>query len=76
MRRVVHFGAVILVTAGVASAAAPSKAVAILRPTQGNAVEGKVTFTRTSNGTNVSVHVAGLTPGKHAFSTSATELRR
>ena len=67
MSRLVHFAAAILVTAGVASAAAPSKAVAILRPTQGNAVEGKVTFTRTPNGTNVSVHLAGLTPGKHAF---------
>ena len=66
MRRA-HFAAVFLASAGAALGAAPSKAVAVLRPTQGNAVEGRVTFTRTDKGTSVNVHVTGLTPGRHGF---------
>jgi Cu-Zn family superoxide dismutase len=41
--------------------------VAILHPTQGNSVEGKVTFTKADTGLKVNVHVTGLTAGKHGF---------
>jgi Cu-Zn family superoxide dismutase len=54
-------------SAAVVFAAAPTKAVAVLHATQGNAVEGKVTFAKAEGGVKVNVHVTGLTPGKHGF---------
>jgi Cu-Zn family superoxide dismutase len=67
MKLAIRFAAVGLSVAGLASAAASNTAVAVLRPTQGNTVEGKATFTTTDTGTRVRVHLTGLTPGKHAF---------
>ena len=67
MRRMSEVAVLVLAAAGMASAAAPTKAVAVLRPTQGSTAEGKATFTHTEKGMNVSVHLTGLTPGKHAF---------
>jgi len=52
----------------VAAAAAPAgKAVAVLQPTQGSAVKGLATFAAADKGVKVTVHVTGLTPGKHGF---------
>jgi superoxide dismutase, Cu-Zn family len=45
----------------------PVRAVAHLRPTEGNRVWGIVTFTPVANGVRVSADVLGLTPGKHGF---------
>jgi superoxide dismutase, Cu-Zn family len=53
--------------AAAAFAAPATKAVAVLQPTQGNKVEGKVTFTAAEKGLKINVHVTGLTPGKHGF---------
>jgi Cu-Zn family superoxide dismutase len=43
------------------------KAVAVLFPTKGNSVSGRVTFTKTSEGTHVHAEISGLTPGEHGF---------
>lgn len=45
----------------------PAKAVAVIQPTQGSTVEGRVTFTRVAGGVKVTVDVRGLAPGKHGF---------
>jgi len=42
-------------------------AVAVLHPTQGSAVSGRVTFTSVLGGVKVVAEVTGLTPGKHGF---------
>jgi Cu-Zn family superoxide dismutase len=42
-------------------------AVAVLHPTEGNQVNGKVTFTKTSKGVKVVADIQGLEPGKHGF---------
>ena len=44
-----------------------TKAVAILTPTQGNNVEGTVTFTQMSSGIKVEADIKGLSQGKHGF---------
>jgi superoxide dismutase, Cu-Zn family len=44
-----------------------TKAVAILFPTKGNDVHGRVTFTHTSQGTHVHAEISGLSPGEHGF---------
>jgi Cu-Zn family superoxide dismutase len=44
-----------------------NKAVCILSPTQGNAVTGIITFTKTENGIKVIADVKGLSKGKHGF---------
>jgi Cu-Zn family superoxide dismutase len=67
MRLTAAVAAVAVSFAVVVFAAAPTKAVAVLHPTQGNSVEGKVTFTKADTGLKVSVHVTGLTAGKHGF---------
>ena len=51
----------------VSNAAPVSKAVAVLHPTQGSSVEGKVQFAGADKGVKVTVDVKGLTPGKHGF---------
>jgi Cu-Zn family superoxide dismutase len=63
-----------LVTAGAiafciatASAEEPTKAIAVLHPTQGNHVEGTVTFTKSGDTIKIVADVSGLTPGKHGF---------
>lgn len=43
------------------------KAVAVLYPTEGNDVQGVVTFTKVEGGVMVVADVSGLTPGKHGF---------
>ncbi len=48
-------------------AGAPTKAVALLHPTAGNSVEGRVAFTQAEDGVKVAVSLRGLTPGKHGF---------
>lgn len=44
-----------------------TKAVAILHPTEGNKVQGVVTFTAVEGGVLVVADVSNLTPGKHGF---------
>ena len=46
---------------------APTKAICVLHPTEGNDVSGTVTFTKTAEGIKVVADVKGLTPGKHGF---------
>jgi Cu-Zn family superoxide dismutase len=50
-----------------AAPATVKKAVAVLYPTQGNKVQGVVTFTKQENGIRIEANVTGLTPGKHGF---------
>lgn len=49
------------------AAQAPTSAIAVLSPTEGNAVYGTVTFTQEANGVKVTADIHGLTPGKHGF---------
>ncbi len=49
------------------AADAEKEAVAVLRPTEGNSVEGTVRFAETENGVKVVADVKGLEPGKHGF---------
>ena len=44
-----------------------TKAVAILHPTEGNQVQGTVTFTEVEGGVLIIADVSNLTPGKHGF---------
>lgn len=44
-----------------------SEAVAVMHPTQGNSVQGVVTFTKVDNGIRIVADISGLTPGKHGF---------
>ncbi len=44
-----------------------TKAVAVLFPTKGNDVKGRVTFTHTSEGIHVHAEISGLSPGEHGF---------
>jgi Cu-Zn family superoxide dismutase len=46
---------------------APLKAIAVLRPTDGNKVNGTVTFTEDADGVRVHAEITGLTPGNHGF---------
>jgi len=43
------------------------QAIAVLHPTQGNEVRGKVRFEAANTGLKVSADMQGLSPGKHAF---------
>jgi Cu-Zn family superoxide dismutase len=45
----------------------PLRAVAVLRPTEGNKASGMVMFTEVADGVRVDAHITGLTPGKHGF---------
>jgi Cu-Zn family superoxide dismutase len=42
-------------------------AIAVLHPTEGNEVQGVVTFTKVATGIKVTADVSGLAPGKHGF---------
>jgi len=44
-----------------------TSAVAVLHPTEGNSVEGTVTFTQVENGIRIVADVTGLEPGQHGF---------
>jgi Cu-Zn family superoxide dismutase len=44
-----------------------TKAVAILFPTKGSDVKGRVTFTSDGKSTHVHAEISGLTPGEHGF---------
>lgn len=44
-----------------------TRAVAVLHPTQGNSVQGIVTFTEEKGGIRVVADIEGLAPGKHGF---------
>jgi Cu-Zn family superoxide dismutase len=60
--------AVALLFAGVsARAEEPTKAIAVLHPTQGSQVTGSVTFTESGGAVKVVADISGLTPGKHGF---------
>ncbi|HYC57019.1 MAG TPA: superoxide dismutase family protein [Candidatus Binatia bacterium] len=50
-----------------AAPAAVGKAVAVLHATEGNKVEGTITFTKAGTGVKLSGKITGLTPGKHGF---------
>lgn len=67
MRVTASLAVLVLASAVSAVVAAPTKAVAVLRPTGGSTVEGKVTFSRADAGVKVNVHVTGLAAGKHGF---------
>jgi|AntRauTorcE11897_2_1112592.scaffolds.fasta_scaffold49769_1 Cu-Zn family superoxide dismutase len=43
------------------------QAIAVMTPTEGNEVEGVVTFTKTADGMLVEAEISGLTPGDHGF---------
>ena len=59
--------AVYPVLAGETDSAQINKAVAVLHPTQGNHVNGTVSFSRTKNGVNIEADIMGLSAGKHGF---------
>ncbi len=44
-----------------------TQAVAVVHPTKGNTMQGKVTFTQEKNGVRVVGTFTGLTPGSHGF---------
>src|SRR5688572_22259823 len=46
---------------------APWRAVAVVRPTEGNKATGIVTFTEVADGVRVDAQITGLPPGKHGF---------
>lgn len=45
----------------------PTKAIAVLHPTEGSKVQGTVTFTKTGDAIKIVADFTGLTPGKHGF---------
>ncbi len=49
------------------ASASKKSLVAELSPTEGNSVEGVVSFTSTDDGVLISAHITGLEPGKHGF---------
>jgi Cu-Zn family superoxide dismutase len=48
-------------------AGAPTKAVAVLFPTKGSDVKGRVTFTQEGRTVHVRAEISGLSPGEHGF---------
>ena len=44
-----------------------TKAVALLLPTKGSEVKGRVTFTQDGSAVHVHAEISGLTPGEHGF---------
>jgi superoxide dismutase, Cu-Zn family len=48
-------------------AGGPTRAIAVLTPTEGNKVHGLVTFTKAGDSVKVAAEIEGLTPGKHGF---------
>ncbi len=62
-------GALVFVGLALPALAGPAqRAVAVVRPTQGNTAEGQVVFTDAgADGVKVQVDLKGLTPGAHGF---------
>lgn len=52
---------------GSATTSGITKAVTVLKPTQGNVAQGTVTFTQAGDGIRIVVDLDGLTPGRHGF---------
>lgn len=50
-----------------AQATPPTRAVAVINPTEGNKVHGLVTFTKVGDQVKVVAEIEGLTPGQHGF---------
>jgi superoxide dismutase, Cu-Zn family len=50
-----------------ADAGAPTKAVAVMFPTKGSDVKGRVTFTQEGRSIRVRAEISGLSPGEHGF---------
>ena len=57
----------VLAAATVGAAGPVTKAVAVLSPTQGSSVSGKVVFAKVPDGVKVSVSLTGLKEGPHGF---------
>jgi superoxide dismutase, Cu-Zn family len=57
----------LVAVASVATAAPVEKAVAVLTPTQGSSVAGKVSFTKVAGGVRIEAEVSGLKEGQHGF---------
>jgi len=53
--------------AGCRESGEPKRASAVLSPTEGSSVEGRVVFIREEEGVRIVAEVTGLTPGKHGF---------
>jgi len=49
------------------SASTTTKAIAVLNPTEGNTVQGVVSFTKTDKGIHIQAGIEGLAPGLHGF---------
>jgi Cu-Zn family superoxide dismutase len=49
------------------AAQGPSRAVAVVHPTEGSKAHGKITFTQMDGQVHIQGVIHGLTPGKHAF---------
>ncbi len=49
------------------SAVQVTRAIAVIHGTEGNDVQGLVTFTQESNGIKIVADITGLTPGEHGF---------
>ena len=58
---------VLALISSAAFAQEPTKAIALLHPTQGSEVKGIVTFTKSNDGVKIVADVMGLAPGKHGF---------
>ena len=52
---------------GAETGAAVTQAIAVLYPTQGNKVQGVVTFVKEKDGVHVAATIDGLSPGLHGF---------
>lgn len=50
-----------------AFAADVAKAIAVITPTQGSKVSGKVTFTKEAGGVHITAEITGLEEGTHGF---------
>jgi Cu-Zn family superoxide dismutase len=61
------FAVVPIVDAQTDKPSAQTNAIAVLHPTEGSKVSGKVTFSATADGVRVEAEIKGLTPGKHGF---------
>ena len=57
----------VLTAATVAAAGPVTKAAAVLSPTQGSTVSGKVVLTKVAGGVKVNVSLTGLKEGPHGF---------
>ncbi len=61
------FSAFVVVAGCAGFSKAPTTAEAIMKPTQGNATNGVVSFSQQDNKVLVNARIIGLTPGLHGF---------